>query len=669
MDPEEIVQPGAVQRPKIRVRIPKVGEVRFPEGMDPAEVDRQARILYMKAGAGQLPINKTPEPQMGPPLPPERPSPLRQGIQDILTYGPITGGMRALTQTPEIRKRVGEAIGQAPEMAWNAGQWLVPSGVAGPMEKALEGYRALAPAIQGLQQEGKFFAGAEKPRQWGSKLLDVLREKMPPTATAEQVRAIASPKYGVKPAELEATQFENVLAGKQKIGKAELVSEVERSLPQLEDVVLKSELVPIRLTEQEFLDGPAWHLDPQEARRLYREGGPRFERMQREYLSETGADIYDTTGKQTKYQEWQEPGGSDYFELFVTAPRSRHTADFNSPQYKNWLFKERLVDSNRARDAFMNTEAGKPTWRDQHDYPDIENPVVRLRANTRTSVDGKRYLFLEEMQPPSKEILEKAPPWVGKFWSDIGMKRALKYAADNGYDGVAWTTGEMQAKRYDLSKQVDNIGYRKTQAGWDITGDKDGTTVIGKMSVPDNQLEGTVGKELAEKIRAGGGSRPEGGPLSKGTWKTFSGVDLKVGGEGLKRIYDEMLPRKANEIGKKLGMRVGTTKFDIAGHKGQGRLQFEVMDPQGELYDAFPTNELAQQAARDAGPGYYVAGQRDVPAVVQSIDLTPTAKTELLKPQNWLSIGPIGLTAIMANYIRNNSTAKEEKTNGRSPTR
>jgi len=42
-------------------------------------------------------------------------------------------------------------------------------------------------------------------------------------------------------------------------------------------------------------------------------------------------------------------------------------------------------------------------------------------------------------------------------WYQLALKRAIKEAVDKGYDRIGLTTGAQQAKRYDLSKQVDEI--------------------------------------------------------------------------------------------------------------------------------------------------------------------------------------------------------------------
>src|SRR5690606_30215474 len=41
---------------------------------------------------------------------------------------------------------------------------------------------------------------------------------------------------------------------------------------------------------------------------------------------------------------------------------------------------------------------------------------------------------------------------------------------------------------------------------------------------------------------------------------TFEGVDLKVGGEGMRAFYDKILPSAVNKWAKKLGGRVGTAR-------------------------------------------------------------------------------------------------------------
>ena len=78
-----------------------------------------------------------------------------------------------------------------------------------------------------------------------------------------------------------------------------------------------------------------------------------------------------------------------------------------------------------------------------------------------------------------------------------------------------------------------------------ISAGKDGELVLHEPVVPPEKLADTVGKELAEKIAK-----------SEEQHGVMSGLDLKVGGEGMRAFYDKMLVDKANAIGKKHGARV-----------------------------------------------------------------------------------------------------------------
>jgi hypothetical protein len=140
-----------------------------------------------------------------------------------------------------------------------------------------------------------------------------------------------------------------------------------------------------------------------------------------------------------------------------------------------------------------------------------------------------------------------------KNWHELSMKRILDYAAENGYDSVAITPGAEQAKRYDLSKQVDHIDYRSSADGTfelgiaDINGD---AVNLPKTRYTAEELPSLVGKEIAEKMIKGEGQ-------SGGGRMTLRGLDLQVGGEGMKGFYDKILPDYLNNYGKKYGAQMG----------------------------------------------------------------------------------------------------------------
>ena len=67
------------------------------------------------------------------------------------------------------------------------------------------------------------------------------------------------------------------------------------------------------------------------------------------------------------------------------------------------------------------------------------------------------------------------------------------------------------------------------------------------------KLNEVIGKEMADKVMK---SEPE---------TVFSGLDLQVGGEGMKKYYDEIYPKFLDKYGKKWGAKVGETKISVDG--------------------------------------------------------------------------------------------------------
>jgi hypothetical protein len=209
------------------------------------------------------------------------------------------------------------------------------------------------------------------------------------------------------------------------------------------------------------------------------------------------------------------------------------------------LRQAKEVEANEPADA-------RQSWRDGHDqYSDISNPIVRLRTNERTTADGKRMLFIEEVQAPQRKEFEKMPALFQKNWREIAFKWALRTAADNGFDLVGYTTGKQQAERYDLSKQLSEISY----SGSNLKAyDKNGNVTVSKTGVKPEELPDIIGKEAAKKLME---QEP------KGTLRTISGLDLNVGGEGLKKLYDQDFRNVVNNLPvvKKSGQKVGMAEI------------------------------------------------------------------------------------------------------------
>jgi len=144
-----------------------------------------------------------------------------------------------------------------------------------------------------------------------------------------------------------------------------------------------------------------------------------------------------------------------------------------------------------------------------------------------------------------------------KNWHELCMKRMLRYAAENGYDRIAWTTGEQQAKRYNLARVVQEIErdrnyeedkYFIIHYNHDsVTGfyvKPDGRIYDSTIGLDGKEVEEVFGKELTAKVM----DLKEGEKLQAG--------DLTIGNKGMIAFYDGILPKIMNSYGKKWGMMV-----------------------------------------------------------------------------------------------------------------
>lgn len=152
-----------------------------------------------------------------------------------------------------------------------------------------------------------------------------------------------------------------------------------------------------------------------------------------------------------------------------------------------------------------------------------------------------------------------------KNWHELAFKRMLRFAAENGYDKVAWTTGEQQAERYNLGTVVKSITltiWAEPDSSFNVehrtvlidtyghpivfTIDRQGNVLDRNrfLEHQPNTLADVVGKELANR-------------LLTTDEREIKGDNLRIGGEGMKGFYDDMLPRFVSKYAKKWGAKVG----------------------------------------------------------------------------------------------------------------
>lgn len=162
-------------------------------------------------------------------------------------------------------------------------------------------------------------------------------------------------------------------------------------------------------------------------------------------------------------------------------------------------------------------------------------------------------------------------PFIGSTasWSMLAFKRMIRFAAENGFDSISFTTGAQQAERYDLSKQAGGVYYTKDGVGkgtlvvmpvGKTINSPNGVALLTKDDVAPADLAEYIGKDVAEKLLAS--------TTDADGFHSVEGLDLKIGGEGMKGFYDEILPKSVNKYVKKWGGRTSTTRINTPDLQG-----------------------------------------------------------------------------------------------------
>ena len=161
-------------------------------------------------------------------------------------------------------------------------------------------------------------------------------------------------------------------------------------------------------------------------------------------------------------------------------------------------------------------------------------------------------------------------------WHKQAMQQTIRWATENGYDRVTWTTGKQQIDRYDatLRQNVDEITWRTDPASYGgavgprivVHANKEGRQAYAGLFDVDgmsqdefiltqggerkkHHLSKLIGKEQADQILTGGSG-------------TISGDDLTVGGRGMIAFYDDKMVNTMRKLAKQFGGTVGKTKID-----------------------------------------------------------------------------------------------------------
>jgi len=500
-----------------------------------------------------------------------------------------------------------------------------------------------------------------------------------PKGTGEQFLKQIEKTSGVKPEEIKWTGLDDFLKSKKTVTKAEVQEYLDKNRVEVKEVRLGEQETydPQRLSqlEEEYkklkqhpIDDPSFGeekydemirlmniRDRSTTDSLYAsmESATRAgQRAQAKGMPEAAeryfreAELYNTRAEKldleglgmdapTKYEKYQLPGGKNYREILLTLPFKepamppgykvssleyddgtvRYFAE--TPTTRSKAFKteaEAMADLQGSVEGLKDFRANLQSFKSQHfDQPNI---LAHMRVNDRVDADGKKVLFVEEVQsdwhqagrkkgyasaekpyevfdPKDGNVIatfkteKEAKAYADELgpnvdyaksegvpdapfkttWHELALKRAIQVAAENGYDRIAFTTGKTQAERYDLSKQISEVHLSGTDL---VAYDKNGDAVIKQTGVTKDNLADYIGKEPAQKLLD---QKPQ------GTLRSISGVDLQVGGEGMKGFYDQILPKFLDKYAKKWDAKTNKMNMFVSPRDGAVEVQYIDITP------------------------------------------------------------------------------------------
>ena len=283
-----------------------------------------------------------------------------------------------------------------------------------------------------------------------------------------------------------------------------------------------------------------------------------------------------------QHQDYTLPGGENYREMLIKQPGKDV---FAVPQHyndePNILASMRLKDRTGPNgEKLLHLEELQSDWHQQgreHGYQQNltelppEYKLEKTKLGDYQVIDKDGIVRSSGLSPETatKNALEnlnkgkRAPdaPFK-KNWEEMAIKRLIHHAAEKGYHGIVMTPGKEQAERYGLSKKLHQLNVYKHKNGkYTLSGyihgqDTTENPEVEQNEIAEEKLKDYIGQELAKKaIEQGGGQ--------------YRGIDLDVGGEGMKGFYDKKVPNIFNAVGKRHGVKMQLHGHTLPGHESE----------------------------------------------------------------------------------------------------
>jgi len=543
----------------------------------------------------------------------------------------------------------------------------------------VSGLKALAKKSAKEAAQKPFYSAVDKA------IVDIVGKQ--PKGTGDQYLGMILKAKGVKPAEVKDRGLDTALKGRGRMSGEDLVKTAEeRPAPQLEEkqfgmtmtkeseADLENEMKKAleRKVTNEY-ENNASEYEIESLRNYYNSNAGREELKKEVIADDPDRYVYDAS-----YSGYKTEGGENYREIVISLPgkeiyKAQHFSNVKNPlaharvQDMTGPNGEKILLIDEIQSDWHQTgrKKGYRSEEAQNKYAEAQKELAEYEASLKPRVKK----LLEDAKLPQESIdpiLESSEyelanilkereklqelyqnsinlePWklppdapFKKNWQELVVKRLMDDAAKKGYDKVLIAPGDAQLERYPLSKHIDNLvvgdeyqGVRQisfmprdSRTETALKFNKDG--IIQDSMIPElngKNIEEVFGKDLGNKIS------------NSSPYERFEGVDLDVGGEGMKGFYDTIIP---SYIKKQYGVEMSEYPINVRNlgvvrdNSGEG---FAVVKPGGLTVAKYPTLEEARVAAKQMSEIPY-----------HSFDITPEMREQITtQGQPLYQLAPVG---------------------------
>lgn len=246
-----------------------------------------------------------------------------------------------------------------------------------------------------------------------------------------------------------------------------------------------------------------------------------------------------------RLQDRETPGGKRLLhvdELQSDWAQQGRDQGFNSGKAKQEreALHQEINDALRAKfHADLPDNPERAEWMANYYAPHIETGAGLLgRDYLMRLAQNDEAIRKEQLAPPAAPYVQNT-----QHWTDLALKNVLREAALGNYDGIVFTPGQAQADRYGLDKHIDMLKYQPSTGL--LVGTKQNAPVVKKLDVKREDLPSLIGKDMTERLLHPDNTFDAG---NGNIIHRLEGDDLKMGGQGMRGYYDQIVPKSVMRL-------------------------------------------------------------------------------------------------------------------------